>query len=271
MAAKETIAKVVRDPRAHILAAALAGGGLGSLVTYTVVKKKLETKYDKISGEEIEAAKEYYSGLASMNRVIESQHAKEESPADILKKLHGEEAAEAARAHASYLGVEPEEETSETSIQDLKIEATQVKNIFVEAAAQEEADLEAGWDYEAELRIRAEHPDSPYIISHDEFMENETEYEQASLTYYHGDDTLADDRDVPVPDVDQMVGEDNLTRFGHGSKDELVLYVRNDRLEMDFDIAYSFGKYLVEVLGFDDPDALKHSDQRSRKFRGHDE
>ncbi len=90
--------------------------------------------------------------------------------------------------------------------------------------------------------------------------------EQVSLTYFDGDDVLVDDRDQPVPDPDDSIGEDHLGRFGVGSKDNNIVYVRNDRLELDFEILRSNGKYAQEVLGF-----IEHSEHRGvRKFR-HDD
>ena len=71
-----------------------------------------------------------------------------------------------------------------------------------------------------------------------------------------------------IPDADDAVGEMNLHRFGHGSGDNNVVYIRNDRLENDFIVLRSQGEYAKEVLG------LRHSHGGSRKtprFRGDDE
>jgi tetrahydromethanopterin S-methyltransferase subunit G len=241
---------------------ALAGGGL----TYILLKKRLEMKYERIVKQEIQDAKEFYRRLNKTDENGENL-----SPEEVLEDLHGKEATEALR---SYQGVTPEEnqEDPEAEIETVAPSAdaaqTAVQNIFVNSAPIDDS----GWNYDVENAIRAEHPDQPYIIHHDEFFENEKEYEQTTLTFYEGDDTLADDKEAVVPDSDSTVGDDNLMRFGHGSKDENVVYVRNDRLELDFEIIRSDGKYSVEVLGLDDEDSLKHSYNRPgiRKFR-HDD
>lgn len=260
---------------------AVVGGG----VTYLAVKKRLELKYDKISAEEIEAAKQYYRGMA---QVATNEEAKSRTPEEILAELHGEEGdpevqEAAVSALKSYGGhvlnpeapakteaelVDPEEAAARVEKVEGRVveqELPKPHNIFTNVAPVESED---GWDYEVETRIREENPGAPYIIHHDEFYENDKDFEQAQLTYFAGDDTLVDDKQAIVPDIAATVGEDNVLRFGHGSKDKNIVYIRNERLELDLEVIHSSGKYQVEVLGFEDPD---DADQGPRKFRGHDE
>lgn len=251
-----------------VLLGAAAGGAAGYFFAKKQLSMKLQLHYEKIAEKEIADAKAHYE---SLNIARE----KPKSPEEVLRDLHGEGetegAKEAVQAMHNYQGVMVEKESLAETPPDA---STVTRNIFAErdrvVPPPKDSD---GWDYDTELRIREENPDRPFIISQDEFFEGEKEYEQTSLTYYEGDDTLVDDHDQPVPDSDATVGDDNLMRFGHGSKDPNTLYVRNDRLELDFEIALSKGKYTVEVLGFEDEDTLKHSYGRPgiRKFRGHDD
>ncbi|QXO14082.1 hypothetical protein SEA_ALAINAMARIE_58 [Gordonia phage AlainaMarie] len=89
----------------------------------------------------------------------------------------------------------------------------------------------------------------PYIISVSEFMDNDFEYQQNTISYYQGDSVLADDSDQPIPDINTIVGERNLQRFGEGSGDPNIVFVRNDSLQVDFEITQSLGTYAGEVLG----------------------
>jgi hypothetical protein len=126
--------------------------------------------------------------------------------------------------------------------------------------------LDPSFDYDEEVKLRT--PDKPYIITHDEYFAAEKEYDTQSLTYYEDDDTLVNENDKPVDDLD-LVGEDHLARFGHGSKDRKIVYVRNDKLGIDFEIVLAKGSYL-EALGLGpEPNELKHSNQRDarRAFR----
>ena len=91
-------------------------------------------------------------------------------------------------------------------------------------------------------------PGKPYIITVTEFTDNELGYGQNAISYYAGDHVLADERDQPIPNIDGIVGERNL-RFGDGSGDANVVFVRNDALQVDFEICQSLGTYAEEVLG----------------------
>lgn len=138
------------------------------------------------------------------------------------------------------------------------------ENVFTDHAVEL-----SGWDYDAELEARD--PDFPYVISDEEFNGDEFGYEQVQYTYYAGDGTLADVREEVVEEVGKVVGVDNLHKFGHGSNDENIVYIRNVPLMMEIEIALSPGKYAKAVLGFDDEEiTLSHSsDSRPRKFRNH--
>ena len=75
--------------------------------------------------------------------------------------------------------------------------------------------------------------DGPYVISPDEYGEND--YECESLTYY-ADGVLTDDWDNPIEDVEGLVGVESLEHFGDNDGDEDTVYVRNDRYKTDYEI-----------------------------------
>ena len=74
--------------------------------------------------------------------------------------------------------------------------------------------------------------EKPYVIAPEEFGEMD-DYETVSLTYY-SDGVLTDDFDNEIEDVEGMVGEDSLDHFGEYEDDSV--FVRNDRLKIDFEI-----------------------------------
>jgi hypothetical protein len=90
--------------------------------------------------------------------------------------------------------------------------------------------------------------DKPYVISQDEYMQNDPEHDQSTLTYY-ADDTLSDERDEVIDDVERVTGEECFGQFGVGSSDEKVVHVRNNRLRMDFEVIRSDRTYAQDVLG----------------------
>ena len=127
---------------------------------------------------------------------------------------------------------------------------------------------EDAWDMEAELSTRT--PDSPYILHVDEFMENEMEFTQSTVTYYEGDNIMADANDVPVYDWVRIVG-DNL-RFGYGTSDPNTVYVRNEKEEAEWEILRHHGLYQIEVLGGQfDTDIETEAELRHSRIRFRDE
>lgn len=101
------------------------------------------------------------------------------------------------------------------------------------------------WDYDVEVARRT--PEEPYILHRDEFFADEKGYDnQTTLTYYQGDNVLCDEQDVPIYQHEKVVGD---LKFGHGSGDPNVLYIRNERLEAEYEILLDSGYYVVEVLG----------------------
>lgn len=127
------------------------------------------------------------------------------------------------------------------------------------------------WNYDKELQERENlDPKAPYIIHRDEFEAEEEGYRQTTLTYYSGDGILVDESDTPIYNFEKVVGE---LLFGHGSRDQNVVYVRNPEHQAEYEILLDSGMYQVEVLGqeiedkYEDND-LKHS--HMRKFRASD-
>lgn len=111
-------------------------------------------------------------------------------------------------------------------------------NVFVEEIA--------GWSYDEELPKRT--PDEPYIIHRDEFYGDEMEWDnQQSLTWYEGDSILAMEDDTVVYNPHLMIGSD--LRWGHGSGDPDIIFVRNERLHAEYEVTRFPGSFEQDVLG----------------------
>jgi hypothetical protein len=123
-------------------------------------------------------------------------------------------------------------------------------------------DDDDGWDYAIEVPKRT--PNRPYIIHRDEYFSNEMDLDQSSLTFYVGDEILCDEHDVPVYNPEKVVGK---IRFGYGSRDPSICYIRNEELGSEFEVLLDHGYYQTEVLGEAiENNSLKHS-KRPLKFR----
>jgi hypothetical protein len=121
-------------------------------------------------------------------------------------------------------------------------------------------DKDSGWDYSVEVAKRT--PDEPYVIHQDEFKNSQHGYDQTTYTYWAADDVLTDTDNRPLPHSDLIVGQENL-KWGHGTDDIDVVFVRNDKLNLDMEICRDHRSYEQEILGIHPQadDGLEHSDQ----------
>lgn len=153
-------------------------------------------------------------------------------------------------------------------------EAIRLRKLEIEAEAREMVDNNVfdldykDWDYDEELPTRT--TEVPYILHRDEFWGEEMGYDQSTLTYYAVDDILVDQEDTPIYNYVSITGP---LRFGHGSGDENVVYVRNDKHEAEYEVLRHDSSYAEEILGVtaledSEKDDLKHS---VRKFRPRDD
>lgn len=113
------------------------------------------------------------------------------------------------------------------------------------------------WNYDKEIAQRDRN--HPYIIHELEFQERFPDYTQLQWTYYAGDDILCDERDEIVTRPELVVGEENLKKFGHGASNTEMVYVRNDRLEIEWEITRSWKSHAEEVLGLEIDDETQNS------------
>lgn len=259
--------------KAVLTGVAIVSLAAGAAIGYYAAKKYLEPKYAAIADEEIEKARELY-GAATFGK------AEYPTPQDAVDALIPDddavpEVAPAKTAMRSYKGMPIASEEVVQDVDDVvvrttvkteeTIEGDEVEivkeastNIFVNGQAFD-AD-----EWEKSVSERSE--ERPYVISEEEFFANEQDFEQWTLTYYAGDDVLCTEKDEVIEDVDAMVGEENLKRFGMKSNDMHLVYVKNNKRGLDFEIARSTGKYAKEVLGYDEKD-----DRPARRFRDSDD
>jgi hypothetical protein len=126
-----------------------------------------------------------------------------------------------------------------------------VEPTIVRADTLKDDDEKVLWNYERELEHRLANPDDPYVIHQEEFMNDDTGYEQVVYTYYERDDVLVgDDEEHPLPHADIIVGQNNL-QFGHGTDDPDVVYVRNNDRKLEMEIVRVHKSFEEEILGIE--------------------
>lgn len=127
---------------------------------------------------------------------------------------------------------EPVEEDEDNKVSEATIENPDSKTPSVREYA--EKLQEQGYTNYSDMEKKREADDvkKPYVISPDEYGEKD-DYETYSLTLY-ADNVLTDEQDMPIEDVDNTVGCESLTTFGEYEEDSV--FVRNDRLKIDYEI-----------------------------------
>lgn len=223
-----------------VIAAAFSALG-GAAIGFEIARRRLETKYLQIADDEIAVMREHYRLKA---QAVEAETAKGDLETLVKERGYGVSEDEvppmAVPPPASVMG--SEDEAAEEAPDD-DDPGPQIHNIFEDAKVVHE------WNYHEERRRRS--PDIPYVIHYDERDEIEG-YQGVTLTYYEGDDVLCNERDeiVDPSERDSLVGEKNLGRFGHGSNDAAIVYIRNDKLELIYEVVKSPNTYAEEVHGF---------------------
>lgn len=245
-------------------AVSLISASTGSFLTYYFTKRTLQATFEKISQEEIAQAKIFYSkqyktGTYSDPISLVKEREKTGSIDDLAKAVS--EGVEVENEALNRLNTMAEilrnESYSDTDAESTKAAERLVEETIIIRTASSE---DENFVYAVELMERG--PEKPYVISWEEFNEGE-DYQQTTLTYYHGDDMLVDERDEPV-NIEQTIGRENLQRFGHGSGDPNVVYIRHEKNELDFEVqGLPNQRYDEEVLGH----TIEHSDRRGASRR----
>lgn len=257
--AAKTVRSLNRIKVAYASLGMVIGATTAALVTWRIAYSRANTKYSQISDEEIEAMQKHYQDKVKSLELTEAKGdlddivaergytVPEPAEEDVAPPMAiTPPAAVVEAAKDALLEAQPDESTvvKEPHLQP------ETRNVF------DEATVEDHWDDHAERAHRS--PDSPYVIHVDEKGEFD-DYTDVTWTYYEADDVLCNEKDeiIDPTDRERLVGEQNLNKFGHGSKDAAIVYIRNDQLEMEIEIVRSPNSYAEEVHGF------THGDNRS--------
>lgn len=162
----------------------LAGGAIGSVVTWKLVK----TKYEQIIAdktEENEFLRDRYSESKACKKAGE---ALTEDLKDGIKN------------------------SDELTVQEIRDKVQELGYINEQAMKEKEKEKE---------KEEADDMGGPEVIAPEETWEQD--YPMITLTYYEGDGVLADERDRIIGNVDEMVGEDFASHFGEYEDDTVYI------------------------------------------------
>ena len=194
------------------------GAAIGSAVTWKVVK----TRYEQIVQEEIDSVKEEYASLMTkMKKKLQEE---------VGQGYEGPQDADAAKTeeenHCSDdAGREATEH--EREIIDYNYISSSYRTFSKDINNDYENDEEGDeGDYEVP------YINGPYVISPEDFTNSPPGYNAQALDYF-SDGILADSWGVEL-DLDETIGEDAVNHFGEYADD--VVYVRNERTEIDYEV-----------------------------------
>lgn len=235
----------------NIIGVAVLSATAGFVIGYALGKRKNELEFDEAVAEACEENRTYFH---QKRAEFEERVANEQEEA-YQERIRVEAAASAL---ATYQGVEPLEE-------DLPIEAPSPVPV-PELEPQEytpefapEAILKTS-EPEPMRRPTAPKPKAkprepyvdrskPYVVNVEEFLQNE-DWSSSTLTYYEGDDTLADEEDRIMDDRDRLVVVGtHLSDFGVESNDENAVYIKNEKMMLYIEVVKDGGKYSDKVAG----------------------
>jgi hypothetical protein len=215
------------SPRSFAIAASSMCIGLG--VGYIVAERRLSAQFEERLERETAEMKSFYTA-------VKKKHA---TPEEAVKELIPEaEQKPRDNEKVAYHKVLKKEEYAPPATEEAVTVITDA-DVFEFTAVEQNI-----FDSKPPMG------DQPYVISQEEFMQNDPDHNQGTLTYYT-DDVLTDEREEIIDDVKRTVGEDCFGKFGQGSSDPNVVHVRNYRLGMDFEIVRSERTYEEDVLGME--------------------
>lgn len=277
--------------------AAVASLAVGAAGGYLVAKKRFDKQLPEIVEREIAGVKKYYSVMlmeaksgkpASPADIVKNAESLDDESEDWDAETQPDEpeglsekdkeAIAKGREHLSKAKRAMEAKTDYNAISTEKVKASSKgliernifdndeKNVFDNIGSKKKElpprDPQSG-------RFQSTHTDQtvpaqrepeqdPYIISQEEFLQNEFEYEQESLHWYIRNKTLVLSADIQEAVDIKLVGEGNLTLFPEDvPRDQPnILCVRNEVKQIEYEILLTHGDLTADIgLGLGDEDA----------------
>lgn len=207
----------------------IAGGAIGSITTFFLVKGRYQKKAD----EEIAEMKQHYMNKYNVDLDVAAEKLFDAAMEDTNED---DESEDSIPAKTAIVGSKKSADNPSLSEYKDLIEKRDYAQYYEEQSKQyiegEEADNKMS--------------DDPYVISPEEFGDMD-DYDEISLTYY-SDGFLVDDNDelLDAKEIEDAIGWDALDRFGEYEDDSV--HVRNDRRKCDYEILRDSRKYMARKL-----------------------
>lgn len=201
-----------------------AGAVVGGIVTWRIAKKT----YEKIIADETEAAKK-----SAQDEIDIYKTQLEDKIDNYVKETSNSASEESENDDDEYEEVEePEEEPEEDEDED--------EEYYAEPRYRYDSYLNELEYFKGKGRTdEIGHINVPYIINETD-VGDKMDYDLIHLTFY-ADHILTDDANLPIKDIDEIVGPEALKCFLNEFVN--IVYVRNERLGCDFEICRDLRRY----------------------------
>lgn len=214
---------------------ALGGGG-----GYFLAKKKFRL----LAEEEVESVREAFHELNRIAREADAPKSDESSDP------------KGAETKQPAMGLSQQPRTQTADREFVEYNKVVANEQYVGPASDSEVDpriveekpphvleVEVNDHNDVDVRVSYDNPTSndtsgPHLIDVGEFINNDLDHDQFTMTWYAGDNTLVfDDKpDEMVDDLSIVGGLDALTSFGQDAMNEHTIYVRDDDREKMYEI-----------------------------------
>lgn len=278
--------------------ASVASLAVGATGGYLIAKRRFDAEIDDRINEEVDKTKKYYSVLLMQAKEKPDSPADISIDPRARKKYESTDDWQQRLAETDGDAVKPDEDEVKPADPILEEQANRAltdyrgfgvkppleeiaKNIFTNEAKPKKklpprdpatghfvSSHQAKADFadppfvatETEKLLRQKTAETtPYIITQDEFLLNEFEYEQENLKYFHNNKTLIQVFDNEPVDIER-VGEVNLTLFPEVPDGQpRIICVRNEGLEIDYEILLT-DESLTEYMGLGEEDDIDEID-----------
>lgn len=219
---------------------------LGAATGGFVAVKLLEEHYANIADEEIEAVKE-----DAKKRIKNAEKQNEKLEVEVESKPEVEKTSIKNNIETNAYKKLCRDYTK-PNLQELSIKYDKEINNHMHPNEDEdyhtEDDEDDALEESTHKHITTRDDTGPYLITGEEFANENFDFDKLSLWYYKLDKTLADDHDELVDDVTQLIGPDALGLFNNIGG-EKTIYIRNEKMATDFEIICLAKSYREEILG----------------------
>lgn len=217
------------------------GAAVGSAVTWKLVK----TKYEQIAEEEIASVKDELLGQREEYTNLMVKMKKQLKESATYESLQNSDEAAAEEEDNEYYPDDDERDFTEQEKQ--QIEYYKITSKY--RASEDNGDDENGKEGDEGEDDEVPYINGPYVISPEDFNCSPPGYNAQTLDYF-ADGVLADDWGV-ILDLDETIGEDAINHFGEYVDD--IVYVRNERTEIDYEVTRDPRTYAEVVRTNPDP------------------